>query len=192
MEVFLKRAEIPFKDKIGDQKATVYFEELKKSLHLLPGEFSGSVGSEIPKLLFKYSEGIQKMPSNIIEAILNHFIIFTKSLSDLSNQPIKQINQNIINRSKSEMRNLSELLNKFIEKAKNGELMENQANFENIISFMTGESVKVTQFGELELFLKRSSDNFIQKIEKSKVDKFSNELFEALKGVAEDLKGTID
>jgi len=192
MEVFLKRAEIPFKDKIGAQKATVYFEELKKALHLLPGEFSGSVGSEIPKLLFKYSEGIQKMPNNVIEAILNHFIIFTKSLNDLSNQPIKQINQTIMNRSKSEMRNLSELLNKFIEKAKNGELMENQASFENIISFMTGESVKATQFGELELFIKRSSDNFIQKIEKSKVDKYSNELFEVLKGVAEDLKGTID
>ena len=96
MEVFLKRAENPFRDKIGDQKAQTFFEDLKNALYLLPGEFSDSLGPEIPRFLYKCSQGLNKLSVEIIEGILHHFIVFTKSLSDLSNQTLTQINQNLI------------------------------------------------------------------------------------------------
>ena len=72
MEVFLKRAENPFKERIGEEKTHTIFENLKKALYLIPGEFSISLGSEIPKFLFKYSQGIGDIPTEIVEGILDH------------------------------------------------------------------------------------------------------------------------
>ncbi len=80
MEVFLKRAENPFKEKIGAEKTRKIFDDLKNALHLIPGEYSGSLGPEIPRLLFKYSQGLDEIPNEIIEGILHHFLLFTNSL----------------------------------------------------------------------------------------------------------------
>ena len=191
MEVFLKRSEFPFKDKIGAQKTQAIFDDLKKELYLIPGEFS-SLGLEIPKILFKYSEGLGDIPSESVEGILYHFLLFTKSLNDLANQELKQVNQKIIIRSKSEMRNLSDVCNAFVSKARDGELMKETGNFEDILTFIIGESVKIVEFDNLELFVKRSIDNFAQKLGDGKANEFSNEIFKALNNTQQNLKGTID
>lgn len=44
MEVFLKRAERPFKEKIGEEKSKAIFEKIKKALYLIPSNFIGTVG----------------------------------------------------------------------------------------------------------------------------------------------------
>jgi len=191
MEVFLKRAEHPFKDKIGD-KAHPIFEELKEALYLIPGEFSGSLGSVIPKFLLISSRGLDKMPTDKVEGMLHHFIIFTKSLNDLANQNLKQINQNLINRSKSAVRNLSELLEGFVAKAINGQLLKNSEKFEDVVSFTIGESVKIEKFDEFELFVKRSADNFAEKIGKDKALEFLNEINKSLRNIVDDFKGIAD
>ncbi len=192
MEVFLKRAQNPFRDKIGDEKAQTFFEDLKNSLYLLPGEFSDSLGPEIPRFLFKCSQGLDQLSVETIEGILQHFIMFTKSLSDLSNQTLKQINQNLINRSNSTVRNLSDLLEEFIAKAKDGEFLTSSERYKDIINFTVGESVKITQFEEFELFITRSADNFEEKIGKDKAKEFSDNVNKALKNIAEEFKGTTD
>ena len=192
MEVFLKRAENPFRDKIGEEKAQTFFEDLKNALYLLPGEFSDSLGPEIPRFLFKCSQGLNELSSEIIEGILQHFVVFTKSLNDLSNQTINQINQNLINRSNSTVRNLSDLLKEFIAKAKEGEFLKSSERYKDIINFTIGESVKITQFEEFELFITRSADNFEEKIGKDKAKEFSDNVNKALKNIAEEFKGTAD
>jgi hypothetical protein len=192
MEVFLKRAENPFKEKIGEEKTQILFDSLKEALYLIPGEFSGSLGPEISKSLFNYSQGLTEIPAENVEGILEHFFIFTNSLKDLVNQNLKQVNQNIITRSKSELRNLSDLLKNFIEKAKNGEFLKGTKRFEEVLNFITGESLEATQMDELELFIKRSSENLAQKIGDEKAATFSKEVYKALLGIVDDFKGTVD
>ena len=192
MEVFLKRAENPFKEKIGEEKTQIGFDNLKEALYLIPGEFSGSLGPEISKTLFNYSQGLKEIPAENVEGILDHFFIFTNSLKDLANQNLKQANQNIIIRSKSELRNLSDLLKYFIEKAKNGEFLKGSKRFEDVLNFIAGESLETTQMDELELFIKRSSENLAQKIGEEKAATFSKELYNALQGIVDDFKGTVD
>jgi hypothetical protein len=192
MEIFLKRAENPFKERIGEEKTRTLFDNLKNSLYLIPGEFSGSLGPEITKFLFTYSQGLEKIPAENIEGILNHFLMFTNSLKDLANQNLKQVNQNLIIRSKSEIRNLSDLLQRFVAKAENCEIMKDSERFEDVISFTIGESVKIAKFEEFELFVKRSGDNFAQKIGDNKAAEFSEEVNKALKNIVDDFKGTAD
>ncbi|MFX0072649.1 MAG: hypothetical protein ACFFAO_16315, partial [Candidatus Hermodarchaeota archaeon] len=184
--------ESPFIEKIGEEETRNLFDDLKNALYLIPGEFSSSIGSEIPKFLFKYSQGIDEMSSGIIEGILNHFLIFTKSLKDIANQNLKQVNQNIIIRSKSEMRNLSDLLQNFIEKAKNGEILKGSERFEDVLSFVAGKSTEVTQMDELALFIKRSSENLAQKIGEDKSKQFSDDIYKALQNIVDEFKGTVD
>ena len=183
MEIFLKRAENPFKERIGEERTRTLFDNLKNSLYLIPGEFSGSLGPEITKFLFTYSQGLEKIPAENIESILNHFLLFTNSLKDLANQNLKQVNQTLIIRSKSEIRNLSDLLQSFVAKAENSEIMKDSERFEDIISFTIGESVKIAKFEEFELFVKRSGDNFAQKIGDNKAAEFSEEINKALKNL---------
>jgi hypothetical protein len=185
MEVFLKRAETPFKESIGEEKAHTIFEELKKSLYLIPGEFSSSLGSEIPKSLFQLSQSIEELPSENLEGILNHYLIFTNSVKDLANQNLKQINQNLIVRSQSSLRNLTELLNKFIEKARNGDILKESGGFSDIVSFTIGESIQIAKFDEFELFIKKPADNFAQKIGDDKAKEFARQVNENLKNIVE-------
>ncbi len=192
MEIFLKRAESPFTERIGEEKTRSLFNNLKNSLYLIPGEFSGSLGPEITKFLFKYSQGLEKIPLENVEGILNHFLIFTNSLKDLANQDLKQINQNLIIRSKSELRTLSDLLQNFVLKAENGVIMKETEHFEDIISFTIGESIQITKFEEFELFIKRSAENFAQKIGDNKANEFAEEVNNALKNIVENFKGTTD
>ena len=192
MEIFLKRAEKPFKEKIGEDKTHSLFQELKKELNLIPGEFSGSLGPEIPRLLFKYSQDIEEISEDVVEGILNHFLVFTNSLKDLSNQNIKQVNQKIINRSKSKMRNLSDLLINFVIEAKNGNLMKKSGKFDEILDFLVGGKREVTQFDDLKLFIKRASDNFENKVGEEFVKKFSDSFYQSLKKIDETIKGTVD
>ena len=49
MEVFLKRAERPFKDKLGETKALTLLEDIKKATNQIPAKFRRVIGSEIPK-----------------------------------------------------------------------------------------------------------------------------------------------
>ena len=192
MEIFLKRAENPFKEKIGEEKTQAIFQELKKILSLIPGEYSGTLGSEIPRLLFKYSQNLQKLSIESIEGILTHFFIFSMSLKDLTNQNIKQVNQKIINRSKSKLRNLSDLLNNFIEEAKNGNIIQKSDSFEDILSFMVGTSKEATQLDEFSLFIKRASDNFKDKLGDEFIQSFSDNFYKALENIENNLKDTID
>ena len=192
MEIFLKRAEKPFKEKIGGEKTNIIFNNLKKVLHLIPGEYSRTLGSEIPRLLFKYSQNIQQLSNESIEGILNHFLVFSMCLKDLANQNIKQVNQNIINRSKSKIRNLSDLLHKFIEKAKDGNIIQKFDSFGDILNFMVGVSQEVVQLDEFSLFIKRAMDNFKGKFDKDFIKSFSDNLSKSLNNIENALKDTID
>ncbi|MFX1257465.1 MAG: hypothetical protein ACFFAN_06385 [Promethearchaeota archaeon] len=192
MEIFLKRAERPFKEKIGEKKTYIIFQDLKKALYLIPSEFSGAVGLEIPKYLFKCSQVLENFPANVIEGILHHFLLFTKLLTDLSNHYLKQVNQALITRSNSEIRNLSDLLKNFVDKAKKGNLLKEAENFDEIITFIIGKSKEIAQFDELEIFIKRSADNFAKKIGNDSATQFIKDFSEALKNIVVEIKSTVD
>ncbi len=192
MEIFLKRAQNPFREKIGEEKTQAIFQELKKILSLIPVEFSETIGSEIPRLLFKYSQNLQNLSNESIEGILTHFLVFSLAINDLANQNLKQVNQKILNRSKSKLRNLSDLLNNFIEESKKGNIIEKSGRFEDILNFMVGGTKEVTQLDEFTLFIKRASDNFRNKLEEEYIQNFSEDFYQALNNIDNNLKGTID
>ena len=124
MEVFLKKSEGPFKEKIGEEKTRIIFENLKSSIKEIPNEISGDLGSDIPKFLFQISLGIDDIEEKNVEAVLNYILFFTQTLSDLEDKNRKQVNQIIINRSNNKMRSLLDLLEGFVEKAKEGKKLE--------------------------------------------------------------------
>lgn len=73
---------------------------------------------------------IEYVSPGITEAVLNHVLIFAESLKDLVNKDLNQVNQLLTKRSNNETRNLSDLLNLVVDKAKNGEVMNKEGNFE--------------------------------------------------------------
>ena len=176
MEVFMKRAERSFKDKLGEDKTASLLNKIKKATNEIPIKFRRTIGSEIPKFLFNYSQEIEEVSPAITEGVLNYIYIFSESLKDLLTKDRNQVNQMLINRSNNSMRNLSDLLSSFVDKAKNGEDHSDIETFEDIMTFMVGGKAEVTQMNDVELFLKRSDKNFSERLGKDKFHKYSIEL----------------
>ncbi len=143
MEVFLKRAERSFKEKLGEDKTTLILNNIKKATNEIPAKFRRVIGSEIPKFLFSYSQEIEDVSPGITEGVLNYIFIFAESLKDLVNKDRNQVNQMLIKRSNNSMRNLSDLLNTFVEKAKNGAVIENLETFEDLLTYMVGKKAEI-------------------------------------------------
>jgi len=80
MEVFLKRAEQPFKDRIGEEKTLLLFGNIKKATNEIPAKFRRTIGSEIPKYLFNLSRDLGNVPPEIVAGVLNYVLIFAVSL----------------------------------------------------------------------------------------------------------------
>jgi hypothetical protein len=176
MEVFLKRAERSFKEKLGEDKTISILNDIKKATNEIPSKFRRVIGSEIPKFLFNYSQEIEDVSPAITEAVLKSFLIFAESLKELINKDTNQVNQMLINRSNNEMRNLSDLLNAFVERAKRGESIENLESFEDLMVFMVGGKAEVTQMNDVELFLKRAEKNFSQRLGEEKFHAYLEKL----------------
>ncbi len=185
MEVFLKRAERSFKEKLGEEKTITILNNIKKVTNEIPAKFRRVIGSEIPKFLFNYSQEIENISPAITEGVLNHIFIFAKSLKDLANKERNQVNQMLIKRSNNSMRNLSDLLNNFVEKAKNGAIIENLESFEDILTYMVGGVVEVTQLSDVELFIKRAERNFSDKLGNDKSQEYSIEIMNAFEEIDE-------
>lgn len=185
MEVFLKRAERSFKSKIGEDKTNTILNNIKKATNEIPAKFRRTIGSEIPKFLFNYSQEIEDVSPAITEGVLNYICIFAESLKDLVNKDRNQVNQMLINRSNSEMRNLSDLLNAFVEKAKKGEAIENLETFEDLLIYMVGGKAEVTQMNDVELFFKRADKNFSERLGEVKFQFYSEELKKSFKQIDE-------
>ncbi len=188
MEVFLKRAEKPFKDRIGEETTNLMFGEIKKATNEIPAKFRRTVGSEIPKYLFNLSRDLENLSPEIIESVLNHVLIFAKSLKGLLNKDRNQVNQLLVKRSDNKTRNLLDLMRVFVEKAMNSEIMKNQASFEEILSTLFGSKTEVTQFNDIELFIKRAEKNFTLKIGEEKSHYYSVHIIKALSEVDEKLR----
>jgi len=180
MEVFLKRAERPFKERIGEEKTLSLFGNIKKATNEIPAKFRRVIGSDIPKYLFNFSQEVEELLPEIIEGVLTHVLIFAKSLKDLVNKDRTEITQILINRSNNNMRNLSDLLDKFVEKAKQGDIINDELNFEDILTYVVGSKAKITEISEVELFLSRAEGNFSVKVGKEEshyyLEKIANKL----------------
>ncbi|MFX1366331.1 MAG: hypothetical protein ACFFCE_18215 [Promethearchaeota archaeon] len=185
MEVFLKRSERSFKEKLGEEKTNTILNNIKKVTNEIPIKFRRVIGSEIPKLLFNYSQEIEDISPAITEGVLNHIFIFAKSLKDLANKDRNQVNQMLIKRSNNSMRNLSDLLNNFIKKAKNGVVIENFETFEDILTYMVGSVEEVTQLSDVELFIKRAEKNFSEKLGNDKTQEYSVKIMKAFEEIDE-------
>ncbi|MFX0020956.1 MAG: hypothetical protein ACFE9S_01425 [Candidatus Hermodarchaeota archaeon] len=185
MEVFLKRAERSFKEKLGEDKTLSILNNIKKATNEIPLKFRRVIGSEIPKFLFNYSQEIEDVSPVITEGVLNYVFIFAESLKDLVNKDRTQINQMLINRSNNSMRNLSDLLEAFVEKAKNGEVLESVDSFEDIMTYMVGGKAELAQMNEVELFLKRSHKNLAEKLGEEKYKSYSETLKNSFKHIDE-------
>ncbi len=176
MEVFLKRAERSFKEKLGEDKTSSILNNIKKATNEIPLKFRRVIGSEIPKFLFNYSQEIEDVSPAITEGVLNYIFIFAESLKDLVNKDRTQVNQMLIKRSNNSMRNLSDLLIAFVEKAKNGEVIETVDSFEDIMTYIVGGKEELTQMNEVELFLKRAHKNISEKLGEEKYRSHSEKL----------------
>ncbi|HEA70856.1 hypothetical protein LCGC14_0545460 [marine sediment metagenome] len=188
MEVFLRRAERPFKERIGEEKTSSAFNAIKKATNEIPAKFRRVIGSEIPKFLFTFSQDIGGLSPELIEGILSYVLIFAESLKDLSNKDRTQVNQLLMKRSNSEVRTLSDLLKLFVESAKVGKTMKNQGSFENILSLLFGDEADVSQHSDVELFIKRAEKNFSSKIGDKKTYKFSEGILNTLTEVDDNIK----
>ncbi|MFX1378785.1 MAG: hypothetical protein ACFFA4_06790 [Promethearchaeota archaeon] len=183
MEVFLKRAERSFKEKLGEDKTISILNNIKKATNEIPAKFRRVIGSEIPKFLFNYSQEIEDVSPAITEAVLNSFYIFAELLKDLVNKERNQVNQMLINRSNNEMRNLSDLLNAFVIRAKKGEAIENLETFEDLMTYMLGGKAEVTQMNDIELFLKRADKNLSERLGEEKFQAYSEKLKTSLEQI---------
>lgn len=192
MEVFLKRAEKPFKEKLGEIKAVSMLEEIKKATNEIPAKFRRVIGSEIPRFLFNYSQEIEYVSPGITESVLNHILIFAESLKDIINKDRNQVNQLLIKRSNNKVRNLSELLYSLVEKAKNGEIMENNSNFDVVLAYVFGQKAEISQLNDIELFIKRAEKNFTAKIGDEKAQFYSKNIIKTFSEVDENLQDYIN
>ncbi len=180
MEVFLKRAEGSFKSKIGDEKASDILESIKKSTNEIPIKFRRTIGSEIPKFLFTYSQEIESSSPAIVENVLMHVLMFAESLKDLINKEKGEVDQILSKRSNNEIRTLSDLLSNFIKKAKEGKIIEGEVSFEALLTYMYGGKEEITQLSDVGLFIKRSRDNFISKMTIEKAEEYATQIIELL------------
>ncbi|NVM34593.1 MAG: hypothetical protein HWN81_03295 [Candidatus Lokiarchaeota archaeon] len=185
MEVFLKRAERSFKEKLGEDKTNSILNDIKKATNEIPAKFRRVIGSEIPKFLFNYSQEIEDVSPAITEGVLNNIFIFAESLKDLVNKDRNQVNQMLINRSNNSMRTLSDLLNAFVEKAKSGAVVENLETFEDLLIYMVGGKAEVTQLSDVELFIKRSEKNFSEKLGEDNSHNYSVKIKKTLEEIDE-------
>ncbi|MFX1277860.1 MAG: hypothetical protein ACFFA3_00480 [Promethearchaeota archaeon] len=192
MEVFLKRAEKSFKEKLGESKAVSILDQVKRATNEIPAKFRRVIGSEIPRFLFNYSQEIEDVSPGMTEAVLNHVIIFTHSLKDLINKDRNQVNQLLINRSNNKMRNLSDLLNSVVEKAKDGKTIVNQGNFDDVLTYVFGDEVRVIQLNDVELFIKRAEKNFIPIIGKERAHQYSEEIIKSLSNTDENVRDYLE
>jgi len=188
VEVFLKRAERPFKEMIGEEKTSSAFNEIKKATNEIPAKFRRIIGSEIPKFLFTFSQEIDDLSPELIEGVLRHILLFAESLKDLSNKDRNQVNQLLTKRSNSKVRNLSDLLKSFVKRATSGKIMKNQGSFENILTLLFGDKAEVSQHTDVELFIKRAEKNFSVKIGAEKSSKFSEGIIKTLIEVDNNIK----
>ncbi|MFX1345232.1 MAG: hypothetical protein ACFFAI_08985 [Promethearchaeota archaeon] len=192
MEVFLKRAEKSYIEKLGESKADFILSSIKKAINEIPAKFRRVIGSEIPKFLFNYSQEIEYVSPGITESVLNHILIFAQSLKDLINKDRKQINQLLIKRSNNEIRNLSELLSKFVEKAKNGGIMVNNERFDDILAYIFGEISEISQLNDIELFINRAEKNFTVIIGEEKAKLYSKQIIKSFSEVDDNLQDYIN
>lgn len=191
MEVFLKRAEKPFKEIIGEEKTISILGNIKKSTNEIPAKFRRVIGSDIPKYLFNFSREVEDLSPEIIEGVLIHILVFAESLKDLVNKDRTQVTQILINRSNNKMRNLSDLLDKFVEKAKNGEITHEELSFEDLLTYVVGGKAEVTQHSEVDLFLSRAEENFSDKIGKGKSQYYLEVIADKIKEVDDNHKDFI-
>lgn len=185
MEVFLKRAERSFKEKLGEDKTESILNNIKKATNEIPAKFRKIIGSEIPKFLFNYSQEIEDVSPAITEGVLNHIFIFAELLKDLMNKERNQVNQMLINRSNNSMRNLSDLLKAFVDKAKNGEVKNNLETFEDLMTYMVGGKADFNQLNDIELFIKRAGKNFSEILGLEKSQSYSEKLKNSLTQIDE-------
>jgi len=185
MEVFLKRAERSFKEKLGEDKTISMLNNIKKATNEIPAKFRRVIGSEIPKFLFNYSQEIEDVSPAITEGVLNYILIFAESLKDLINKDRNQVNQMLINRSNNQMRNLSDLLNSFVERAKKGEVIEKFETFEDLIAHMIGGKAEISQLNDIELFIKRAEKNFSERLGVDKCQYYSEKINDTLNQIDE-------
>ncbi|MFX1259060.1 MAG: hypothetical protein ACFFAN_14470 [Promethearchaeota archaeon] len=183
MEIFFSRSEKVFKEMIGEIKTRNYFDEIKKAINNIPNEFRGDMGSEISKELFNLSRDLYDKTPEFIERILDHILIFTKSLSFIKDRNRMQVNQTIINQSKNKMRSLLDLMKEFIEKAKIGDILRDSENFKDILNHVTGQKSQFTQFKDIELFLKRAETKIYYKIGEEKSFTLFKKIDDSLKKI---------
>ncbi|MBN1802516.1 MAG: hypothetical protein JW891_13475, partial [Candidatus Lokiarchaeota archaeon] len=183
VEVFLRRAERPFKEKIGEDKAENMLEKIKKAANEIPAKFRRTIGSEIPKYVFNFSQEIEDISPETVEGVLLHVLLFAESLKDLVNKTGNEVNKMLIDRSGNQMRNLSDLLDAFVNKAKIGSVLENANNFDGILSFMLGGKVEAKQFSDVDLFVNRAEKNFSQRLSEEKLKGFNQQFNDVLQKV---------
>ncbi|MFX1273721.1 MAG: hypothetical protein ACFFBP_11310 [Promethearchaeota archaeon] len=186
MEVFLKRAEGSFKAKIGDEKALEILGNIKKSTNEIPIKFRRNIGSEIPKVLFNYSQEIDSVSPEIVENVLIHVLMFAESLKDLKNKEKREVDQILSKRSNNEMRTLSDLLSKYIEQANLGKNIEGEVSFDAILTYMFGGKEEVTQMSDVGLFIKRAKDNFALKFGEAKAEEYALQINQSLNQIDAD------
>ncbi|MFX1313715.1 MAG: hypothetical protein ACFFHD_14085, partial [Promethearchaeota archaeon] len=185
MEIYFNRAENAFKEMIGEIKTRNFFSEIKNAITKIPSDFRGDMGSEISKELFNLSRDLYEKAPEIVEGILTHILIFTKSLIDIEDRNRMQVNQIIINQSRNKMRSLFDLMKEFIEKAKIGDVLEDSGNFKDVLDHVTGQKNQLTKFKDIELFLKRAEKRFSYEIGEEKSFSLFKRIGDSLKEIVE-------
>ena len=185
-ELFIKRSEQYFSEIIGQEKAQKYSLNIIESLEKIDKEFQEYMASEIAKYLFKFSQTIQDLSAQKIEALVDRVIIFINAISDLGGNTIAKINQDIIKRSNKKLRSLFDLFKDFIEdNLKNNENMGNRCTLDEIIDHTCGDKKEITQFSDIGGFLKRTENLYASKIGKEKIHVFIEEILEQITKIPE-------
>ncbi len=178
--MFLRRAERSFKEKIGEEKAGSVLEKIKKAANEIPAKFRRTIGSEIPKYVFNFSQEMEDISPVTVEGVLQHVLLFAEAMKDLVNKTSNEVNKLLIDRSDNQMRSLSDLLDSFVNKAKVGSVLENASSFEEVLSFILGGKVEAKQFSDVDLFINRAEKNFSQKLGEEELKGFNQQFNDVL------------
>lgn len=136
--------------------------------------------------MFKYSQDIKSLSLEELERVLKHTVTFAQALSDFGGMNKGQIDQEIIKRSKNQMRGLFDLFTKFLDVAKEADILDSFQNLEDVMSHVLGSERKHEKFTDVGGFLKRVEWKYALYLGEIKTQVIIDGLLKALSEIPEE------
>ncbi|MFW9988945.1 MAG: hypothetical protein ACFFC3_09840, partial [Candidatus Odinarchaeota archaeon] len=185
VELFIKRAEKNFLEKLGNDKTQEYSVKIKKAFDEIDEAHRDYMSSEMSKHLFTISQHLDGLDNNTLDSVLTNVLIFSTSITNLEGKNRDQINQEIRKRSENKLGSLLDLFKTCIEVAKENNIPDSCTNLEDILTHLFGEEKERVQFTDVEAFLKRAEKKYSLILGQDMIQMLIEELLDAINQIPE-------